>query len=308
MSNKKIKVITGKGIEIICPEIMEQVKKKKLSASLIPSIKNCPADWFFGTFILPNIEHTEPIYFSRGKLYHSVMEKFFAIEPEKRDAKLLKQICIDTIEKEYPRFITDSESKQWLADGIKNFYEMRFNYKNLKIATITNEGEEQTGLENFVSGNIGKASRPFVGFVDMVLEGENGLRVVDWKTGKKVYPYDPEKPISDKNSFDYWRQGTIYAMLMEQQGNNVDTAELWFPIAKDVVTIDCNNKAVRKQVIQDAEEADALLTKCIEDNLFPFHNALFCGFCSAYNAKYRGKRWPLEVNRKQLENMIEFID
>ena len=308
---KLIEIIPGKGITIINEGLMNELKKKKLSASMVGSFLTCPADWLMDTFILRKIEHEEPIHLSRGTLFHSVMEKFFAIDKGKRTTQELSKICNEIFKsEEYSYLDTDLETKKWLFDAVKKYLHMGFDYNNEEIAIIKNNRKQVKGLECFVGGRIGNVTRDIVGFVDKVVTDDNGQSIIveDWKTGKKIHPFDPDKEISQNNSFDYWRQQTLYAMLLEQSGNKIKSARLIFPVAEGVVNVDCNNPKIREQVIKDMELVDSQLTKCIENNLFPFQAGIFCSWCGALNPNHRGRKQPLQVNKNQLYELIQYSE
>jgi putative RecB family exonuclease len=308
----KLIKVTPQGVKILDEELMNKVKKKNLSASMISSFTQCPADWLMDSFILPMLDHEEPVHFLRGHLFHETMEAFFALPKEERTPKKLSQTAMQVIKQKYPESLNDFDTMQWVKDALKGYLDTGFAYKDVDVAMIPKKagGPPELGVEIFVKGRLGNTQREVVGFVDRVDRLPDGtLDVVDYKTGKKIHPYSPELPVSDHNSFDYWRQQISYTMLLEQAGHKVSGARLEFPIAKGVVVVDTFNEKLRKQVEEDFERVDASLTKCIEENLFPFHGHKFCKWCGMLNPSYPMSRYgKLNVSWEDLNQYVEFLD
>ena len=144
-------------------------------------------------------------------------------------------------------------------------------------------GQSKPGLELFVNGTLGNANRQCLGFIDKIVEGENGLKVQDWKTGKKISNFNPNSKISTSNPFDYWRQQTFYAMLLEQLGATVEETSLLFPCAETptIIHVDHHNPKVREQVIKDVEQVDRELDEAINNGyFFPFKKGPYNSWAS----------------------------
>lgn len=308
----KLVKVTKEGITILDKDLMDKVLKKQLSASLVPSLEQCPADWFMSTFILPMIDHEEPIYFLRGHIFHDTMETFFNFPKEKRSPKLLSQTAMHVMKTKYKASLNDKETMVWVKDALQGYLESGFAYQNVDVAEITRDLKKgpQRGTELFVKGKIGNTKRNVVGFVDRIDRLPNGsLQIVDYKTGKKINPFDPQKPVGDNNDFSYWRQQLSYTMLLEQEGQYIGGAKLEFPIARGEVVVDVHNEHLRKQVEKDFEEADAALTKYIEDNLFPFKGHFFCKWCGMLSDDYQVSRYgKLNVSWEDVNQYVELMD
>ena len=275
----KLIKVTSTGIEVLDEGLMNKIKKKNLSASLVNSITQCPADWLMESFILNLVDHEEPIHFVRGHIIHDTMERFFAYPKEERNPKLLSRTAMAVIQEKYKESLDDKETMNWVKTALTGYLETGFEYKNIDVAQIVKKkGEEPTlGVELFVMGKIGNATRKVVGYIDRLDRMPDGrLSIVDYKTGGRIY----------KDSFDYERQQLAYTMLLEQDGYEVGAAKLEFPIARGVVDIDINSQEKRTQVEIDFEAADNLLTKCIEDNFFPFKGHHFCKWCGTLSPKF----------------------
>lgn len=310
-SKPKLIKVVKEGVKIIDDELMKKVKKKNLSASMVSSFAQCPADWLMDSFILPLVDHEEPIHFVRGHIFHKTMEEFFKLPKESRNTKVLSQLAMKVIKEDYPIYLKDLETMNWVKEALKGYLEAGFEYKNIDVAQIVKqEGRApELGIEIFVKGKLGNTERNVVGFVDRVDRLPNGkLRVVDYKSGKKIHPFNPNEEISDSNGFGYWRQQLAYTMLLEQAGHEVGGAVLEFPIAKGEVVVDVENESLREQVKRDFENVDRMLTKCIEENLFPFHGHFFCKWCAMLSPDYTASRFgKLNVSWEEVNQFVEHM-
>lgn len=300
------------GIEILDEDLMKKVKRKNLSASMVSSFFQCPADWLMDAFLLPKMDYEEPVHFVRGNIFHDTMEEFFTLDKEQRSPQSLSQLAMKVIKEKYKESLTDRETMAWVKQALQGYLEAGFEYKNIDVAQIVknkNKGPE-LGVEIFVKGKLGNTQREVVGYVDRVDQLADGsLRVVDYKSGKKIHPFDPDAVISDNNSFGYWRQQLAYTMLLEKDGHNVSGAKLEFPIAKGEVVVDVNNEKLRKQVEKDFEAVDAALTKCIEENFFPFNGHFFCKWCGMLSPNHTPSRYgKLNVSIADINQYVELLD
>lgn len=310
---KKLIRIKDKGIEIIDEDLMNKIKNGNLSASMASSFLACPADWLLDKYILKELEHSEPIHLNRGTLFHSIMEAFFAVPNEYRTPQVLGTITQEVTNHDFPEFMSDSATKEWVKNAVMGYLSMGFDFQDEIIPTVHVDNKEQYGLEIFVKDTIGECTRPTVGFVDKLVEYEKDgkmiLAVQDWKTGKKIHPYNPNKPIGPNNDFGYWRQQTLYAMLLENEGIFPDEAQLIFPVARGIVDVDFKSEVIRKQVIDDMEKVDRLLTRCIDENMFPFTPAQWCKWCHLlYKGKKKGRAMFPDINQNELNLIVEYDD
>lgn len=289
---KKIK-IKNNNLYILDEELKKKINQTKLSPSMLGSWLKSPADWILEKFITPDVQIKEAIHLTRGTWFHSIMEHFFKLPEKERTLENLKKTTREVTKENYPTMLNDNENKEWLKNAISNYSKMWLdNAKNEKVAQIFIMGKSQQGLELFVNGKIGEASRPCLGFIDRLIEGEYGLLVQDWKTGKTISDYNPNLPISENNSFDYWRQQTFYALLLENLGILVEGASLIFPCSEPpaIINVDFMDDKVREQVIKDVEQVDSELTECINNGYcFPFkkgkYNSWASWLCGLGNAK-----------------------
>lgn len=300
------------GIVITDDELMNKIKKKNLSASMVSSFFQCPADWVMNSFLLPMMDHEEPVHFVRGNIFHDTMEQFFTLEKEQRNPKSLSQVAMKVIKEKYKESLTDRETMAWVKEALKGYLEAGFDYENVDVAKIVkNESKgPELGVEIFVRGKLGNTNRDVVGFVDRVDQQADGtLQVVDYKSGKKIHSFDPNQTISSSNDFGYWRQQLAYTMLLEKDGHDVSNAKLEFPIAKGEVVVDVKNEKLRKQVEADFEAVDAALDKCIEENFFPFNGHMFCKWCGMLSPNHTPSRYgKLNVSIADVNQYVEMLE
>lgn len=308
---KLVKVMRD-GIKVLDEGLMNEIKRKNLSASMVSSFFQCPADWLMDSFILRNIDHEEPIHFVRGHIFHDTMEAFFGFPKDKRTPKLLSQTAMHTIKTKYKESMQDKETMNWVKEALEGYLATGFEYSNVDVAQIVKDPEKgpELGVELFVKGKLGNTKRNVVGYVDRIDQLPNGsLQVVDYKTGKKIHPFDPQKTIDSNNDFGYWRQQLAYTMLLEQDGHYIGGAKLEFPIARGEVVVDVNNEYLRKQVEKDFEAVDTALTKCIEDNFFPFHGHFFCKWCGMLSPDHTPSRFgKLNVSWEDVNQYVQLLD
>lgn len=269
---KKIKV-TSQGVYLLDEEYKKKFNKLTLSPSTVGSWISSPADFVLDKFVLDEVSEKEAPHFTRGKWFHSTMEEFFKINPEERDFKTLFEVSKKvTNSDDYREFSQDPDNQLWYKE-IMTLYTQDYisTVKEEKIAKLNLYGKLEEGLELQIKGKLADTKRNCFGYIDKVIEGKNGLIIQDWKTGKTVSDFNPNKKISDSNPFDYWRQQTMYAMLLEKHGAIIEGASLIFPLARTVVHVDCNNQEVREQVLKDLIQVDSEMTKAVEDGyFFPF--------------------------------------
>lgn len=80
------------------------------------------------------------------------------------------------------------------------------------------------------------------------------------------------------------RQQIIYSMLLEQQGYNVSTARLIYPVYKEVVKVDLKDEDLRKRTLHDIAEADKLMDVMRDSNMFEFNPTYLCSWCPLVKA------------------------
>jgi len=281
--------ISNGGLSIISPELAEKIQSKKISPSLITSLKNCPAQWVANSYVIPTIVPEEDDNAaSRGSLFHKVMEVVFAEAPEVRTREFIDEVAKQVIETdEFSQFKGNEDAWEWLQRAIDGYYRMGGRPEKVNIAEYLRAGEKEPkkGLEVFVKGNLGGAERDTLGFIDRLAEDrkhEGGVIIEDWKTGAKAKIWNPKTKSEDGKAEA--RQQIIYSMLLKQSGVNVTGARLIYPVAGVVVNVDVDDEAFNEQVLKDIKETDEALTTMIETNLFEFRPNFLCAWCPLQKA------------------------
>ena len=281
---KKIKV-TKDGIYLLDPEYRKKFNKLTLSPSNINAWLASPADFILDKFILDEVSEREAPHFIRGKWFHSTMEEFYKVPPEDRNLKtLFKTAKKVTSMEDYYEFSKDIENQEWYKRALNGYVNLMLkDSPKEKVASLPILGSNQEGLELRIMGKIADTKRNCFGYIDKIIEGETGLIIQDWKTGASIHDYNPNLKISDSNPFDYWRQQTLYSMLLEKEGATIENTSLIFPLASppQFVYIDQKNSRVREQVLNDVIQVDKEMTEAVEkDYFFPFKRGKYNGWSS----------------------------
>lgn len=275
------------GAHIVSEKVMEKIKKKKLSASMITGLQGCHARWLADTFVTRDILPEEPDNAARrGSMFHSVMEEFFALPPEERTHDAMR-IAVKTVlaMDDYKDLAEIPEAVKWLRGAVNGYYNMGGKPQQVEIATIHEDDEEKSGIELFVQGQIGETKRPILGFIDQVIVDPSDPEAVviqDWKSGAKVKRWKAHTKSLD--GLPEQRQQIIYSELMRQKGHKVSGARLIYPVARETVDVDLSDADLRDRVISDVEEADRTLDILIETNEFEFKPDFLCAWCPLVHA------------------------
>ena len=296
---KTMMSVSSEGLHVSSVEISEKLEKKKLSASAVTGLvdsSSCAARWVAESFVIPDlVPDSGDNAASRGTVFHSIMEQFFALQPEDRTKPELVKIAKEVFSREEFSFVRGNKDAQnWVKTLINNYYSMGAKPGAVKIATIQNpkfnpdrpenkwNQKEIVGLEMFVEGKLGNSSRPVLGFIDRLvvdLRDKSGKKLVveDWKTGAKVKRWNPKTKSED--GLAEARQQTMYAMMLEDMGVEVSGARLLYPAAKEIVSVDCSDENFRKRVVEDVESADWQLSNAISNNTFEYSPSFLCAWC-----------------------------
>lgn len=289
--NRKYAEVNDNGIKIIDEELKKTLENKKLSASLVTGVLDCPARWVSGSILRKFMEEDQDNAMTRGSYYHRIMEKFFELENSERTReKAYELIETVTLEQEFSQFADNADAKKWVKEAIDNYYHMGSVPQKINIADF----QGKKGLEFFVEGNIPGCSRKLLGFIDrLVYDNNNDLVIDDWKTGAKSKKYKGGK---DETGWAEARQQILYSQIIKQNepDQNISHARLIFPVAKDVVKVDINNKELVNKAINDTVKAEKKYNKMVEENNFEYKSSFLCHWCPL--AKVCPKKNPV-VNR-----------
>ena len=213
--------------------------KRVQSPSSINVYKQCPRRYYYQYIkklpTFPNI-HTV-----RGNIVHSVLEKFFELNPAtldslnyqqelanylsnlfdalwKKNSKSLSEVCKD--DKQNNDFY--EESRMMLGNWLNVFFnKLNHKMKEMDFVSAFNSLKPLSVEQEF------RSEKHMVrGFID-VIESENDIiKVVDYKTSK------PKDTISN----EYKLQLSIYALLYKEiHGKLPDKASIWFLKDREVI-------------------------------------------------------------------------
>ena len=221
------------------------------------------------------------------------------------DEKLGKDQLDDVVEDvlssdDYYRLRSNESAVKWVKKSAKSYLKEHGKQLDADEAIaakneliFTGNRSVDSGLEIFVVGRIGNATRDTLGYIDRVKETgrkegsdvSTEVMVEDWKSGAKVKKYNPNTRSKTPEGLAEQRQQIIYSILLEQEkGVKVTGARLIYPVAREVVDVDLTDEKLRARVIKDVEDADAQLTNHIERNLFEYSPGILCSWCPLFNA------------------------
>ena len=291
-SGEKLISLDKNGAHVLAESVSEKIAKKNISPSMVTSFEGCSARWLGDQFVVSALVEEQPDNAARrGSLFHSVMENLFALPPEERTKEAMKKAVTETLQSEdYVDISKNRDVVMWLRNAVNGYYTMGGDPTKVEIAEIermktkkdgTPYGVVESGIEIFVKGPLGEASRPTLGFIDQVIvdptRDDGSVIIQDWKSGAKVKKYKPKNKSED--GLAEQRQQIIYSELLRQEGVKVSGARLIFPVAREVVDVDLGSTELRDRTIRDVEETDKKLDLFIENNTFEYKPSFICAWC-----------------------------
>ena len=297
IEQKKIKV-DNYGVTILDPELKKNITRKNLSPSLVNGIIASPGNWVLSNYIGPLVQIEEPIYFARGKWFHSILETLFKNGIGESLSESLKAATMEVTQENdcYKDLLQDPENKDWINRCLRGFLSLEEDHKFTEwtVATMPLGKYPKEGIEFFARTKFDWLKTTFLGFIDLLVEKEDGLQIVDWKTGK-MKAGNPE----------YRLQQTSYAMALEDLGYKVSSACLIFPIGREdrgtTEWIDIHSDEVRQETKERILEGDKILTNCKETFFFPWkrEKSVYTLDWQYYFIGY-GRGYPLKVHHDKL--------
>lgn len=281
---KLVKVSTN-GIYILDEKIKSKINNLLLSPSTINSWISSPGDFVLNKYILPLVQEQDVTHLKRGNWFHEIMEDFFKKPGKERTIQeLLLSAKAITSKEDYLEFSKDLENQAWIKRALQRYSDNWIEEApKQKIAKLFVNGSSQEGLELKLRCKLPNIERTCYGAIDQLIEGDMGLIINDWKTGKKVSNYNPSLKESTSNPFDYWRQQTFYALLLETFNARVEKAYLTFPCSEPatVVEVDQNNPKIRERVLQEVAQVEKEIQEAIDkDYFFEFRKGPYNGWAS----------------------------
>lgn len=280
-SSDRLLALSDNGLHVCNAEVSSSLAKKKLSASMVTSLENCPASWLFSSFVMPKLQVQDAhSALTRGSLFHKVMEDFFRLPVGKRTKKSLEEVTNKVLKGSEFSFANTEENREWLNKTLLGYIGLKENPNNVEIAYYSPNGSNRIseGLETFISAKFDGCKRPIIGFVDQLVKKEDGILIRDWKTSDSAKVYNPK--LDKTKGYSEQRQQRIYASMIAL---NIDTpikgAQLVYPRSSEIVEIDLSNKSLNERAIQEVKVADEALQEYENSNEFPFKPSVLCAWC-----------------------------
>lgn len=317
LKKKKLLYQTN-GIKILNQDKLNKLKNTPISPSVLQKIIDSPAEYIFAKFYEKEVLLSEPIYFAVGKLFHRIMEEYFrngcnlsGTDQMKIFVRILKKLQEDKdktmqfINKENQVYV-----KTWLQRALQGFIELdkKINFTNYTIASIPTEKGTTIGIEVKFKEQFREGLRPLSGMADLILISDNGLWIIDWKTGSR------HKEINQT----YKTQQYFYAYIFETMGLKVDKISLIYPFGFGKYT-DAKLEPSEEIFLQDQKElelvekkiieANNVLNKCIETGFFPWGNGGdYADWKPYFTGKKARKNFALSVNEDKINELVEFAN
>ncbi|MEM4336787.1 MAG: PD-(D/E)XK nuclease family protein [Candidatus Woesearchaeota archaeon] len=264
------------------------MSKRIQSPSSINVYKRCPRRYYYQYIV--GLPTKDSIYSVKGKLVHTILEKFFDID--------IKHFSEENYKKELLYYMKNLFNACWLK-SLENFEnvgakekdliearqeiaEMLANWLQVFFEKIEKEGSFKEAFNKLkpVEREKEYVSQNYLvkGFID-VIENINGeIKIIDYKTSKD-FELTPE----------YKLQLAIYALLYKEKHNRLpDKIGIWFLRDKEV-TIDLDEGMIDDAIKQIKEIHFKTESDNIED--YPKNVTRLCkwngGQCDFYNECFK---------------------
>ena len=173
MTGSPLVAMSAEGLSILSPEISREYDRKTISPSLVSALvddKACVARWLADTFVAKRlVDPPVDTDASRGQMFHSVMEEFFALPPGERTNDSMNRVFRQVIESDkYRELGAITDARQWLINAIRGYFDMGSSPDRVKVAEIDLGRGNVPGLEVFLRAQLGDTSRKTLGFVDRI--------------------------------------------------------------------------------------------------------------------------------------------
>ncbi len=187
------------------------LKQMAVSASTLNKFLRCPLQFYYENLL--RVVSGEPVYFTFGKIMHTVLEKAFLFRKEEGawpGAEALESL----LEAELAPF-EDLLPKEILAQQRIRGRAILSRYETEVFPTAHANAE----IEYSVPRVLSERRIPLTGRIDKLEFYPGEAKVVDYKTGnpdsafRKAGRPSPESPLGG----DYWRQMVFYKLLVEAE-------------------------------------------------------------------------------------------
>ena len=305
--------LDGEGLHLADDAIAAKVARKPVSATMIDNlVSGCPARYIFEStlkdMVIPLTPDDPRV---RGTVFHRACELYYTKPVDTRGESVdpaLLQDCAKEALAEQPEDIASAPSlREWLDEACRRYVAMDPSATDVTVSEYRNDkGVFQPALEMVVTGQLPGISRRFYGAIDRLVaaDPEHPERVIidDYKTGRKEQLYSDKLRFPD---FNYLRQQTIYAILLERDRRTHATgwrpigARLVCPMASQVeyfdestgtaqvrqmnegatLMLNVRDAGTRRRAMADAAAASDKLDAEVKHNLYEFSPSSLCAWC-----------------------------
>lgn len=266
-------VATGDGV-------VDQLRRKALSASTNKSMQSCAARWA-GERLLPRNEmpfDPAPL----GTSAHAVMEDLLGLEPSARNVPRARALTLAAAEKMWPDSETEAPAvraavannrRRWIEEVIICWLGLF----TIEDPSKVNVYAREMSIDNTIINGV-----PSNGFIDRVeygdMKGKPGLISVDYKTGKV-----PEAKYL-KRSDEHGDQIRVYTVAVEAlTGTRPVGGRIYYTkhaVSRDV---DISQAAIDK-TLTTFKSSWNKHNKYMKEATFPTKTSPLCGWCPLVNA------------------------
>lgn len=227
---------------------LTNVERLKFSATAQKNMEGCRVKYAASLLLPQPSDKNSPLVF--GTLVHSLLEKLMQLPKTKRTKKFVKECALGLAE-------NDREYAKKIEEAALGLYEIE-NPKQVEVYAT----------EFLVDKNLGGV--PFIGKIDRIDKTDEGLVIIDYKTGKM-----PDLKWGDAHG----EQIQLYASAL---GGNVVGGKLYYleEHQERIVEIDANKQ---KQALDKLAQAWQTHKADISNKNAPYSPSTLCGWCPVVN-------------------------
>ncbi|RYD53318.1 MAG: PD-(D/E)XK nuclease family protein [Sphingobacteriales bacterium] len=228
------------------------LRQMALSVSTLNKFLRCPLQFYYENIL--KVVTTEPVYFTFGKVMHTVLEEAFRFRKAQGVWPTLEAVLnIFELALEPSREELNPEAFEGYRVRGKSILERYY-------AELIPEVHTDVEIEYVVPRVLLENRIPLTGRIDKLEFYPGSAKVVDYKTGnaenafRKSGAPSPDNPLGG----DYWRQMVFYKLLVEAETGQhglVKTGVMEFlerevgaPVREEFTLTEADGKAVRQQV------------------------------------------------------------
>lgn len=242
---------------------LDAARRDFLAPTTALSLEGCAPSWVAGHVLAPAWQPSAPNI--SGSIVHDTLEQLFQQSPEARTEDTYQQIVEDTLAKIVQQHPLSPAQRDSLVELL---------YKNWRgLNEIVSPREISVwATEHKIQGEIGGV--PFRGYADLVVENEQGLQLVDYKTGKTPTSYKIRK-YGDHHG----KQITAYTMVLAQQtGGSLQDSQLWYTAEANRRVVK-SRRGLQSQIRALFRSSWGALSQAVESNQWATKPGALCGWC-----------------------------